>query len=343
MPNSIKYNAAAQTLALKDGNYWIGTGDVEKGPTATTDYWNGITPPVGGYTIYLNKASGGPSIYVAANDAGLISLTNKIGSQSFTTVAQSLDWYNTQTDKMVFNRDYPAILTNGLVLNVDARFTPSYPRQGTTWYNLSGYENNFTLLNGPTYSSSNGGAIVFDGTNDSALSSSVLPFTTASAGGLSWSNQAWSVNMLLKPTTGFNADKSPFSLYDAQSGETSFSTRITTNGSFYMFFVIPNTISIGFFASPAGSFFQLNTLINITVTFDGLNTNASNIKIYKNGSQYTTLASGGQFYNLTVPTPPTIGIGSGFNPFIGEVHAFQMWNRVLTPTEVSANYAAITM
>ena len=59
MPNSIKYSTSAQTLALKKGNYWIGTGDVGKGPTSTTDYYNGISPS-GGYTIYLNKASGGP-------------------------------------------------------------------------------------------------------------------------------------------------------------------------------------------------------------------------------------------------------------------------------------------
>ena len=57
MPNSIKYNVSAETLALKKGNFWIGTGDVGKGPTSTTGYWNGITPVRGGYTIYLNKAN----------------------------------------------------------------------------------------------------------------------------------------------------------------------------------------------------------------------------------------------------------------------------------------------
>ena len=62
MPNAIKYNTSAETLALKKGNFWIGTGDVGKGPTSSTGFYNGITPPSGGYTIYLNKASGGPSI-----------------------------------------------------------------------------------------------------------------------------------------------------------------------------------------------------------------------------------------------------------------------------------------
>jgi hypothetical protein len=168
MPNAIKYSTSAQTLALKKGNYWIGTGDVGKGPTSTTDYWNGITPPSGGYTIYLNKASGGPSIYTASNDSQLISLSNTIAGQTFATAAAALDWFATQTDKMVFNRDYPSVITNGLVLNLDAGFTPSYPRSQTTWYDLSGNANNCTLVNGPTYSTSQGGGIQFDATDDYA-------------------------------------------------------------------------------------------------------------------------------------------------------------------------------
>jgi len=58
------------------------------------------------------------------------------------------------------------IVTTGLVLNLDAGNLASYPGSGTTWTDLSGYGNNATLTNGPTYSSANGGSIVFDGVND---------------------------------------------------------------------------------------------------------------------------------------------------------------------------------
>ena len=170
MPNSIKYSASAQTLALKKGNYWIGTGDVGKGPTSTTDYYNGITPPSGGYTIYLNKASGGPSIYTAANDASLISLSNTIAGQTFATAAAALDWYSSQSDKMVFNLDYPAIVTNGLILNLDAGFTPSYPTANTTWYDISPIGTNTSIPNSNTYSSSTMN-YVYNSSNIGALSS----------------------------------------------------------------------------------------------------------------------------------------------------------------------------
>jgi hypothetical protein len=57
-------------------------------------------------------------------------------------------------------------VTSGLILNLDAGNITSYPGSGTTWYDLSGNNNNGTLTNGPTFSSVNGGVIVFDGTND---------------------------------------------------------------------------------------------------------------------------------------------------------------------------------
>jgi hypothetical protein len=43
----------------------------------------------------------------------------------------------------------------------------SYPQTGGLWYDLTTNANNGTLTNGPTFNSSNGGSIVFDGTNDS--------------------------------------------------------------------------------------------------------------------------------------------------------------------------------
>ena len=60
----------------------------------------------------------------------------------------------------------PKIITNGLVLALDAADRNSYPGSGTTWSDLSGTGNNGTLTNGPTFNSGNGGSIVFDGTND---------------------------------------------------------------------------------------------------------------------------------------------------------------------------------
>ena len=59
----------------------------------------------------------------------------------------------------------PKIVTDGLVLCYDAANNRSYPKTGTTWIDLAG-SNDGTLTNGPTFDTTNGGSIVFDGTND---------------------------------------------------------------------------------------------------------------------------------------------------------------------------------
>ena len=59
----------------------------------------------------------------------------------------------------------PRIVTDGLILALDAANTKSYPGSGTTWFDLSGNGYNFSLLNSPSYSN---GFFSFDGTNQYA-------------------------------------------------------------------------------------------------------------------------------------------------------------------------------
>ncbi len=60
------------------------------------------------------------------------------------------------------------IVTNNLVLHLDAGDSNSYSGSGTTWTDLSGQGNHATLINNPTYSSNNEGYLNFDGSNDYA-------------------------------------------------------------------------------------------------------------------------------------------------------------------------------
>jgi hypothetical protein len=60
------------------------------------------------------------------------------------------------------------IVRNGLVLHLNATDRKSYPGSGTIWYDRSGNNNHFTLYNSPTFNSSYGGELRFDGVNDYA-------------------------------------------------------------------------------------------------------------------------------------------------------------------------------
>ena len=75
----------------------------------------------------------------------------------------------------------PQIVTSGLVLLLDAGDQASYPGSGTTWTDLSGNGNNGTLTSGPTYSSANGGSLIFDGTNDYVINSSTTNIPVGSS------------------------------------------------------------------------------------------------------------------------------------------------------------------
>ena len=67
-----------------------------------------------------------------------------------------------------------SIVTDGLVFYVDAGNGDSYPGSGTAWSDLVG-SNNGTLVNGPTYNSTNGGSFVFDGSNDYVEAGPIQP------------------------------------------------------------------------------------------------------------------------------------------------------------------------
>ena len=59
-----------------------------------------------------------------------------------------------------------SLVSDGLILYLDAARTSSYPGTGTTWTDLTGNGNTGTLTNGPTYDSAYGGSLVFDGIDD---------------------------------------------------------------------------------------------------------------------------------------------------------------------------------
>ena len=212
----------------------------------------------------------------------------------------------------------PKIVTNGLVLALDAADKNSYKGSGTTWKDLSGNNNNGTLTNGPTFSNSSRGTIVFDGTDDNIQLGNASNFV--SANGITVN--CWvktNVTEVYKKifvtvTTGtqsitgvyFSLGPSPYNYYFGINGvqqATSTSNLSTT---------------------------QYN---NICGTYD-----KSNIKLYLNGVLLATTA-----YTTSISTS---GIGrisgydNGSEIWDGNISSVMIYNRALTATEVLQNYNA---
>lgn len=73
----------------------------------------------------------------------------------------------------------PRVITESLILCLDAGNKYSYPGSGTIWTDLAG-SNDGTLINGPSFSNANGGSIVFDGSNDHILGTlPLIPFNSS--------------------------------------------------------------------------------------------------------------------------------------------------------------------
>jgi hypothetical protein len=106
----------------------------------------------------------------AQTDSELLKWINGLparsGQSTFSTLLDAISWLEGQGKYLISNQHYPQIVTSGMVLNLDAGFTGSYPNVGTNWYTINSGSTG-TLINGPTWNnlgpSSN---FSFDGTND---------------------------------------------------------------------------------------------------------------------------------------------------------------------------------
>jgi hypothetical protein len=328
MPNTIKYSTTGDTFSLKKGNLFIGVGDVGKGPSTSTQTYNGVSPVASGYTIYIyNPAqASNVSFYSANNDAELITFTNGIAGQTFTGVAQCLNWYATQTNYVCVNRDYEGIVTNGLSFNIDAGFTPSYPRTGSTLYDISYSGNNGTLINGPIYSGSNGGVLVFDGADDyvdfGSSSSSLIQNKTAFTISTMFKLDELAVLRPIFGTLAYGCGGN-LGIVSSNGGLTFYNDYgpwPAAGGTCY---------SVGF--SP---YVVVGQWIYAVATYDGTTTRMYGIK---NGTLSTT--SGGSKTGVTNTFARNLRLFQG-GAYVskGSVISANIYNRVLSQSEILQNY-----
>lgn len=105
MPNHIKNGTSTLASVTKGAQNFGITGQGDYGPSSSTGFYQGITPPVGGYTIYVNRVSVGPSIHVANNDTQCIFFLKSFGATG-STISEVLAWATAQTTLYVATADF---------------------------------------------------------------------------------------------------------------------------------------------------------------------------------------------------------------------------------------------
>lgn len=228
---------------------------------------------------------------------------------------------------MAFNYS-PKIVTSGLVLYLDASNTKSYPTTGTTWSDVSRGGFNATLTNGPTFNSANGGSIVFDGTNDYAVTSTQVNVSNR------FTVNAWVKlnNTTPQPTNFGNRVILISNCYPYQPGKGFLMSASANNGSDFF-------ISLGNdqkFAVSTTGYVYSNTFFMITAV---VNAGDSNIKLYYNANEVSYLTRTDGNISLTYDVGDTqIGYRNGSDIMNGNMYMMQIYNRALSDAEVLQNY-----
>jgi len=219
-------------------------------------------------------------------------------------------------------RHSPLVVTNGLVLYLDAGNTKSYPGSGTTWTDISRNGNNGTLTNGPTFDTANGGSIVFDGADDYIGTS-----TNVNTVGLTTTSGATMILML------------NITLLGRWTGASNFTANLG------------NDVDFGWDIDPTNV---------VRIWKNGNAGSAPNITPYSaNWTMYTLVSdlTGMKFYtNSTLQTTNTTLTGSisngatnrylrlmdhWDNPVQGKLAITQIYNRALSQTEITQNFNAL--
>lgn len=214
------------------------------------------------------------------------------------------------------------IVTNGLVLYLDAGNPLSYSGSGTTWYDLSGNGNNGTIV-GATFNSANKGVFVFN--------------NPSSASGSEYVNMG--ANFVGQPTA-FTVNHFIY-LEASQLERTIFSNYESPSDSGWVTGISDSTNNVLKFYLGSTTLFSSTTLsnqvwYNVAITYD-----SGNPKIYING---VLDASSSNTINYVAGNTLNNQIGrlSGLaiQYFYGRIGNVMYYNRALSATEITQNFNA---
>jgi hypothetical protein len=214
------------------------------------------------------------------------------------------------------------IVTDGLVLLLDAADTASYPGSGATWYDLVGKSADGEI-NGASFNSNLGGYFDFDGVNDYVEVDSINGGTSIFAAG-NWTLTIW----------GYRESTS-------LAGTSTYSDVFNALGHKFRFFWNPvygtmiagyrtDTSSYATLMGSGGTF--LGAWHYLTITSD-----QSDFRYYVDGAAGSTTSY--------IETMDEYGYWIGGNPwgnsyFYGKIGSVEVYNRALSTSEISQNFKA---
>lgn len=222
----------------------------------------------------------------------------------------------------------PGIVTDGLVLHLDAGNYNSYPIAGTTAYDLSDRKNNGTLAAAVGYLRSGGGAFDFNGTTEKITISAGPDFAYGTG---DFAVDGWFNNQAALPSYG-----------STLFAQTVFGTNyfwITIGGNL----ISPvNKVSFTFAVTGGGATASSSTtFVDNTWNYFAVSRIGQRVTVYLNGVAGTSISCAQDFTNTTyVPTIAQYTHTSG-NRLTGYIAVIRVYkNKGLTDQEIQQNFNA---
>jgi hypothetical protein len=223
---------------------------------------------------------------------------------------------------MAFNQG-PRIVTNNLILALDAANARSYYFGGVSWADLSGTGNSGSLINGPAYNNTNIGSLSFKGINNSyvkATNTTTLNFTL----------ECW-INTTSSSLSGTEAYQGTPLMW-AYSGSSTRSFALSVLNNKVSFFTGNPDTSIS-----GSSIVTTGEWVHVVATRSG---NTGRKSLYVNG---VLEASGSAASYISLNALPNINIGGNAIDkfFSGNIANVKAYSRVLSDAEIVQNYNAL--
>jgi hypothetical protein len=205
------------------------------------------------------------------------------------------------------------IVTDGLVLALDAADKNSYPGSGTTWRDMSGNNYSGSLTNGPTFSNN---SIVFDGVDDSVVTNLTGTINNLTVecwyrGTKVTRNHLWNFGLSVNETNLSCDFNDGYDLWMYWEGGGNNRVRYNIDGSF-----------------------TDSTIKCLVFTHIG-----STNKVFLNGTELTITESGGVQTFTNVNGTGTFNLADVVS-FSGNIYNTKVYNRALSASEILQNYNA---
>ena len=325
MPYAHKTSQPTKNALRKGDLAFAVDGEQNLGPTSITGYYNTLHPPIDGYAIYSLGINNNPIVMTVTTDDEVIRAANTLGG-NVSTKSDALSYLANRSSTWVLRNMPNNMVTDQLVLRLNAASISSYPESGTDWFDLSGLENNGVIKRANQFNASGYFEYAGNAQNDESSVTTVEVNTNLTEGN--------TVEQWIYHDSRDGNGNMPFTWWNQSWDLWAYNNYFGINNGSSLVYGITNADDI------------LIGKWNHVVTFfpNNWSTRYQDAKMWINGVSQTMAIQQGSLSNKSLSSSQTVGIGGGYTSggdnfnWNGRVASTSIYAKELSDSEVLQNY-----